>query len=526
VPRAVRILAVVPLLLVLAAPAAARSRRDFPRGFLWGTAIAGFQTEMGGPHPHADPHSDWWAWSHDRANVDAGRVSGDLPERGPGHWSVYRRDLDLARLRLHTGAFRLSVEWSRIFPRSTRSVRIGRRLDRGDLRRLDRLASKPALRHYLRELAAIRRRHMKAFVTVSHFSLPSWIQDPIAVRDAFARVGPGDPPPTGIGARGWLDAGTVTEFRKYAAYLAWKLRGRVALWAPINEPLVVVASGYFNVPGVFAGFFPPGVFSFTGAREALLNLERANTAAYDAIKRFDPHSRVGLVENMIAFTPSDPGSARDRKATRDADRLYNRLFIDAAVRGDIDSNADGRIEPGERHRHGRKADFVGVNYYFRGRIAGTGAPLTPTIPLLDFVPTTTYRWPLAPTAPPCPTTCSEFGSEIHPQGFRTVLREAGGYHLPVYVTENGIADADDDQRPAYLRSHLRVLRDAMRDHLARVRGYFEWSLVDNFEWASGYAPRFGLYSFDPRTLQRRARPSAGLYGRIARTGRIGPGPGP
>ena len=122
-------------------------------------------------------------------------------------------------------------------------------------------------------------------------------------------------------------------------------------------------------------------------------------------------------------------------------------------------------------------------------MTGLPAPASSTIPLFDFLPTNTYRWALNPTAPPCPTTCTDFGAEVYPQGFRRVLRTAGSYGLPVYVTENGLADADDDMRRDYLLDHLRVLRGAMRDRLARVKGYLAWSLTDNFEWSAGLLPQ-------------------------------------
>ncbi len=505
--------------LALAAPAEATAAVKFPSGFLWGTANSAFQTEAGGPRVNADRRSDWWVWVRDRDNIARGRVTGDLPEQGPGHWSVFRRDLDLARRSLHSNAYRMSIDWSRIFPRSTASVRVGRRIDRGDLRRLDRRANKRALRHYAAVLRGIRRRRMTAFVTLNHFSLPTWIHDAVAARRALAGVGPDAPLPTGFRG-GWLDRSTVAEFRKYAAYLAWKLGRLTDHWTPINEPLVVATNGYANIPGVVAGNFPPGAFTFRGAITAVRNLERANTAAYDAVKRWDRRARVGLVQNLVAFTPANPSRPLDVRGARHADYLFNRLFLNAAVRGDIDANADGRLERGERRRHGRKADFVGVNYYFRGRVTGLSAPLSKTIPVLDFGPSTSYRTPEMPSFPPCPTTCSEFGSEIFPAGLRQVLREAGRYRLPVFITENGIADRDDDQRPGYLVSHLLTLRRAMRDRVARVRGYLHWSLVDNLEWSAGYVPRFGLYSYDPRTLRRRARRSARLFGRIARTNSI------
>jgi len=508
------------LVLLFALPAAA-SARDFPRDFLWGTAIAGLQTEAGGRPAHADRGSDWWVWSRDPMNIERGWVTGDRIDRGPGHWNRYRQDIALARKRLGSSAFRLSVEWSRVFPRSTAHVKVGRSIGRDDLRRLDGLAEHRALRHYAAELREVRRRGMAPFVTLSHFSLPSWVHDPIAVRDALASRGPDEPLPRGLRRAGWLDPGTVGEFRKYAAYLAWKLGHLVPYWTPINEPLVVAANGYVNVPGAFAGYFPPGAFSFTAAIEVVKNLVAANRAAYDAVHRRDRRARVGPVHNMIAFTPADPASAADRLGAEHADYVFNRLFLDAVVKGREDLNVDGRITAGERHpdRAG-KADFVGLNYYFRSRVQGLGDALSTRIRLLDFLPTNSYRTPQSPSLAPCPTTCTDFGWEIFPEGFRRSLETAGDYGLPVYVTENGLADSDDDQRTAYLVSHLRAMRAAMRSGQARVRGYLHWTLVDNFEWAAGYYPRFGLFSYDPDTLRRTARPSARVFARIARTGNL------
>jgi beta-glucosidase/6-phospho-beta-glucosidase/beta-galactosidase len=492
------------LLAVLAcAPAAAAER--FPRGFLWGTATAGFQSEAGGRPSHADHGSDWWVWSRDRANIAAGRVSGHRVEDGPGFWRRWRGDVGLARRGLHSNAMRIGIEWSRIFPRSTRGA--------STMRELDRLADHTALRHYRRVLRRIRARHMEPFVTIDHFSLPTWIHDPIAARDALARVGPDDPVPSWPQPRGWLDRSTAGEFAKYSGYLAARLGGLVTYWMPINEPMVVATSGYVNVPGAFAGNFPPGALSYPAAIAVVENLVRANAAAYDAVHRHDRRARVGLVQNLIAFTGDDAA------AVDHADRLFNRLFLDAAIRGELDRDADGTIDPGEHEAALRgKADFLGVNYYFRGRVTPAGGPLTPAIPLLDFVPATSYA-PI--TTVPCPTLCSDFGSEIFPEGFAGALRTAGSYGLPVYITENGIADATDRLRPAFLRDHLRVLAGVIDRGEADVRGYFAWSLTDNLEWSTGYRARFGLYAYNPRTLERTPRVrSVRLVARVARTNTV------
>ncbi|HSD76071.1 MAG TPA: glycoside hydrolase family 1 protein [Solirubrobacteraceae bacterium] len=518
-------LAALAITAVTAGPAGAAAGdaagRPFPQGFAWGVATSGFQTEAGGRPSNADRGSDWWAWTHDAQNIAAGRVTADSVEDGPGDWrpAVFRRDVALAR-GLHARAFRLGIEWSRVFPRSTAAVRLSTRPTRAQLRRLDRLADHGALRRYAAMLRAVRRAGLEPFVTVDHFTLPAWLHDAPATRDALAGRDPDAGLPAFTRPAGWLDASSVAEFRKYAAYLAWRLGRLVTYWTPLNEPLVVAASGFVNVPGVLAENFPPGAFSYTAAITAMLRQVRANAAAYDVIHRLDRRARVGLVHNMVAFTPADPSSAADRRAAGHATYLFDRWWLNAAVNGAIDRDGDGAVAPAERDARARgKADFIGVNYYFRGRVTALAAPLSARIPVLDFLPATKYASVAAPEAPPCPTTCSDLGSEIYPEGLTEVLRIAGSYGLPLYVTENGIADADDDQRPAYLVRQLAVLRRAIAGG-ARVRGWFHWSLTDNFEWASGYAPRFGLYAYDPATLRRTARPSAALVRRIFGAGRL------
>ena len=507
------------LSMVLAAPAAAQggAGAPFPDGFLWGPASSGFQAEMGA-NRNLDRRSDWWRWTHSPGPRADGLISADRPEQGPGHWALYRRDARLARNQLGSNAYRMGIEWSRIFPRSTAKVRVGKKISVGELRRLDRLANKAAVRHYGAELRYVRKLGMTPFVTINHFTLPSWIHDPIATRAALKGRGADDPLPK-LRRAGWLNRSTVGEFRKYSAYLAWKYGPLVDYWTPINEPVVLAQAGYVNLPGIGLGW-PPGAVSFTATVRALINLSDANAAAYDAVHARDRRAQVGLVHNVVAFTPADPSSERDVTATEHAEYLFDRLYLDAAVKGIRDRNANSVVDPGERvDRLAGKADFIGVNYYFRGRVLALDRSLSTSIPILDFAPQTDYRTPDNPNAPECPTTCTDFGSEVYPDGLRQVLGIAGGYGLPVYVTENGVADADDDLRPRYLVQHIAAMRQAIADGVD-VRGYFQWSLVDNFEWALGYQTRFGLFSYDPRTLARTARPSAALFARTARANRL------
>jgi beta-glucosidase/6-phospho-beta-glucosidase/beta-galactosidase len=511
-------LAALPLLVLALSPAAAQgAEKKFPKGFQWGSAISGFQAEPGGSPTHVDKRTDWYRWVTDSKNIADGIVSGDRPEDGPGHWQMYERDLDLARKRLNGRVFRTSIEWSRIFPRSTRGINVGKQVSLKELKRLDKLANKSALRHYRQVLAAARTRGLKPFITLSHFSLPSWIHDPIAIRDAFEGRPADDPIPEGLERAGWLDPDTADELGKYAAYIAWKFGDWVDIWNPINEPLVVTINGYVNIRPVLAGNFPPGVASFPGTLQVIQNLLVGNRRAYDEIHRWDRKAQVGLVQNMIGFTPADPTSEKDVLATGNANYIFHRLFLNAAVDGLFDDDADAIVDPGEeRPAFADKADFIGVNYYFRGRVQGLDQPLTPHVPVSNFLPTFGYRWELNPTAAECPTECSDFGNEIYPEGLRDVLEIAGDYDRPVWITENGIADENDSERSEFLIDHLRVVRQAIADDVADVRGFLHWSLTDNFEWSVGYHTHFGLFSYNPETLARKARPSAALYARISK----------
>ena len=471
---------------VCASPASAASK--LPKNFLWGVATAGFQGDMGPGAPN-DPNSDWWAWVRDPQNVQSKHVSGDLPENGGSQWTKYKTDIALARNKLNANAYRFSIEWSRIFPRSTEGA--------STIGELDALADQSALKHYRDELTAIRKAHMTPFVTLNHFTLPLWLHDPIAARSAFAGVGADDPYPV-FEKSGWLDPRTAVEFGKYAGYVAAKLGDLIDYYSPINEANVVAVQGYLNVEGVFASWFPPGVFNFRAVLAALFNQARGNAAAYDAVKAQDPTARVGLVQHFIAFRPAKPGSQTDRLGSQHADYLFNRAFLNAAIRGEYDANADGTISADERLAAG-KADFVGVNYYRLGKVTGLAQPLSQSIPLYDFIPKVEY------TKKECPKTCTDLGWQIFPAGLRDSINTAASYKLPVYVTENGIADARDRKRAAYIRDHVRVVRQAVRAG-KDVRGFFYWSLEDNLEWADGYAPKFGLF-----TKSRKMRPSAKVF---------------
>ena len=530
---------IVAFLLLLLVPCAARGAvlQPFPDGFLWGTAISGFQSDMGVGAPN-DTGNDWWVWVHDQTNIDGDRVSGDEPETGPGFWNLYTDDARLVRHRLKSNALRLSIEWSRIFPSSTASVDASGGFTPAVLAALDALADHSAVAHYRAVLAELRARKLEPMLTLNHFTLPLWIHEPLGVRDAFAGVGADDPVPGGLSQAGWLDPAIVGEFAKFAAYAGWKLGDLVDLWCTINEPVVVIVSGYINFPGI-GGNFPPGVLNFPAILATIPNLVEGHARAYDALHATDGADAngdgtavaAGVVHNMVAFHPRNPAQPLDVDGAAHADYIYNRVYLNAVTSGDFDANLDGTIDGAEmRPDLAGRSDFIGVNYYLRAVVAGIGGPVSAHIPLFDFLPTFSYRTPHAPSAPVCPSVCSDFGWEIYPVGLREVLTFVGTLGLPVYVTENGIADEADTLRGQYLFDHLSTLQGVVADGVADVRGYFHWSLTDNFEWASGYYPKFGAASFDPTTGRRRLRAGVRPLRSIARhngitrglAGRYGP----
>ncbi len=512
-------------LLAGASVASARVVQPFPSHFRWGTAISGFQSEMGVGAP-ADPTTDWWVWVHDAANVSSGRVSGELPESGPGFYDLFARDAVLARKGLGNDTLRLGIEWSRIFPTSTAGIDASGGFTPAVLAALDAIADPIEVEHYREVFAALRRRGLEPMVTLNHFSLPLWLHDPIAVRDAFAGVNPltGGVPP-GLERAGWLDPAIVGEFAKFAAYAGWKFGDLVDLWCTINEPVVILVSGMVNAPGV-GGNFPPGIFNFAAVLQAIPQLVTAHARAYDALHATDDLDAdgdgvavaAGVVHNMVAFAPKDPGNALDVAGAAHADYLFNRVYPTAITSGAFDANLDGDTsDPGEQRPDlAGRSDFLGVNYYLRATATGLGFSVTPLVPLFDFLPTQSYQTPQNPSAPPCPTVCTDFGWEIYPPGLREVLTFAGSLGVPLYVTENGIADAADAKRAQYIFDHLSTLQEVIADGTADVRGYFHWSLTDNFEWSSGYFPKFGLYAYDPATGKRHRRASAKVFRAIAR----------
>lgn len=271
---------------------------------------------------------------------------------------------------------------------------------------------------------------------------------------------------------GWLNPAVVEWFRRYVARVAAELADRVDFWNPINEATVYATYAHMQ------GLWPPQGRSFWGGWRVLKHMAKAHRAAYRVLHQAAPRGLVGTAHHLVAFAPVRPRSRLDRALAAVLGRLNNDWFLDA-VRG--------------------FADFIGVNYYHRRRVrfsARAGPP---------------YMGEAGAHEGPT----NDLGWEIYPRGLYQQLLSLRRFALPVYVTENGLADAADRQRADFIRAHLAEVLRAIAEGMD-VRGYFHWSLIDNYEWHLGFTPRFGLVAVDYTTQERRVRPSAQVLAAVAR----------
>jgi len=445
--------------------------RSFPGDFTWGAATASYQIE-GAVHEDGRGESIWDRFSH-----TPGRVrNGDTGDVACDHYHRMRDDVALIA-GLGLNAYRFSVSWSRVIPDGTGAV------------------NEPGLDFYERLVDELLGHDIAPFVTLYHWDLPQALED----------------------AGGWPVRATADAFADYAGVVAARLGDRVRSIATLNEPWVVADHGYR------IGTHAPGRSDPAAALAASHHLLVGHALGMQAIRAAAPTTAAGIVLNL---SPQHPASAHplDLEAASAEHAWLNRWYLDPLVgRGYPEAPAwaarqvRAEVRAGDMALIAAPIDFLGINYYNQGRVRSRLLP------------------PLEPSGDPLERT--GMGWEVYPAGLVEVLEfvvsRTGA--LPLYVTENGAAypvDAADPTRdPArvsFLRRHLEAALDAL-DRRVPLRGYFAWSLLDNFEWALGYDPRFGIVHVDYRTLERRVRDSGRFMGAVARSGRlpvdVGPGTG-
>jgi beta-glucosidase len=463
---------------------AGRARvRAFPENFLFGVATAAYQIE-GAAHEDGRTDSIWDAFSR----LPGAVVGGDNGEVACDHYHRYADDVSImADLGIQT--YRFSTSWSRVRP------------DGGPV-------NQKGLDFYSRLVDELLAKGIKPWLTLYHWDLPQALEE----------------------KGGWASRDTVARFTEYSLAVHDRLGDRVEAWTTLNEPW---CSSFLSYIG---GEHAPGRQDTTAGLAAAHHLLLGHGQVVQELRSRDASLELGITLNLTVADPVDPSDAGDRDAARRVDGQFNRFFTDPIFRGSypqdvLDDVAQFGFEkfvlPGDLETISAPIDVLGVNYYHgeavsvrpTDRQASTAAPSErpkrSPFPAVDGV-----HW--HPRG--LPVTAMDW--EVQPEGLTRLLRrihdEYTGDRVALYVTENGaayedIVEADgrvhDADRVEYLRTHLGAIQDAIDDGV-EVKGYFYWSLMDNFEWAWGYDKRFGLLRVDYDTQERTLKDSAIEYARI------------
>ncbi len=387
---------------------------------------------------------------------------GEICGKAADWWEHAEQDFDRAR-QMGLNSLRLSLEWSRIEPRPG-------------------TWDDAAIARYRQMLQGLRDRDLEPLVTLHHFTNPLWLEE----RGAF------------------LAPDAVERFERYVTHAVEQLGDLCDFWCTINEPNV------YSVMGYQLGVFPPGrKGDFRATVRVGATLARAHAAAYRAIHRLQPAARVGWAQSLIVFDPARPGNRLDRMVARLQDLAYNDFFPHAIQTGQARPLISALA--GDLSEVRGTCDYVGFNLYFRYLVR---LSLRHAAELFGerSVPPGAICGDVDDDA--------QYG-ELFPAGIERMAKAMAALGKPVYVTESGVSDRHDTWRPWVIARGVKAMHDALAGGVD-LRGYYHWSLVDNFEWREGWRMRFGLFGLDERTQQRARRPSADLLGAIARANALTP----
>lgn len=437
---------------------------EFPEGFLWGASTSAYQIE-GAWNADGKGPSIWDTFAHTPGKI----ASGHTADVACDHYHRWAEDVALVA-DLGLDAYRFSVSWPRVQPTG-----------RGAMNRA-------GLDFYERLVDALLAEGVQPWACLYHWDLPQALQD----------------------RGGWTERDTVQRFADYAERVMDVLGDRVRRVAILNEPSVVALVGHLF------GVHAPGLTDVTAYAAATHHLNLATGMAVERLRGLGDFE-LGTILSLQPVHPKRDDDA-DRHAADLFDAAWNRAFLDPLVRGAYPDMLQLMIEPylrdGDLDRIRRSLDWLGLNLYSRQRVEADPQ---------SFVG-------MRQADPPPHAETTDMGWEVYPDALYeqlTELKEAYG-NPPVYVTENGAAypepdevdgELDDAARVSYLRRHLLEVQRALADGVD-VRGYFVWSLMDNFEWAEGFEKRFGIVHVDFETLERTPKRSYRWYGDVVRTNAV------
>ena len=442
----------------------------FPPSFLFGFAIAEHQNSGA----ENCPQSNWSNWEQQCTPNGISRIKkGHTSEKACDHWNLYTTDIELMKNDFNANAFRFSLAWDRIEP-------------------TEGCFDNDVLNHYSERVDALLTAGIEPMITLHHFTHPQWFEE----KGAFE------------------NKENISYFVRFSQKVFEKLGDRVHLWCTINEPTIYMFQGYLPFNCVFPPAKSSGCTSWPLAAKVLRNMLQAHTEVYQVLKKMPcgNKAQIGLVHQYLKFEPWTffnplefiPGF------------LLNRLMVDLVIeflktgsfcyeglphfREVYDAPLD--------HAHTiapQLSDFIGLNYYSRV--------------LIKMVPT----WNFLESRPDFGEIMTDMPYAIHAEGLYKALQHVATIGLPIYVTENGIADKNmtgDVRRVQWIKQYLKMVSLALEDGLD-IRGYFYWTLVDNFEWDMGWDSCFGLYSLDRPTQKRKLKDGGKVFASIVKRARLG-----
>ena len=394
-------------------------------------------------------NNNWYQWENGVNENNQPRIhNGETSSLASDHWNRYPDDIRLMN-DLGVNHYRFSIEWSKIEP------------ERGNF-------NVAAIRHYRDLCDSLLKSNITPVVTLHHFTHPIWFEN--------------------LGA--FENKENIEYFIKYSEYVFNNLQDLVPIWCTINEPTVFVSQGYFN------GIFPPGKKDPVLAATVLENLLNAHTKVYRHLKGLPGGSeaQIGLVKNIFQFDPLRRWHILDWVFSNVLNDVFTNSSLDFLKKGSSTFSMPGMVKKEMNNPDAVGAlDFIGLNYYSRMHVKGRPSLSEPFLFEKREGDIQT-----------------DMDYALYPEGFYKALHTISTLGKPIYVTENGVADQGDSIRALFIKRYLYSLNRALKEGL-NIRGYFYWTLMDNFEWAEGYKMKFGLYKVDFNTQERTLRKSSKLF---------------